>query len=64
MNTTFGALTQPYIKTTLLFKRGVLALLMFHETRGGNSKKYFSVLSCVIYTIIKNYVCIDYLACQ
>ena len=22
------------------------------------------MLSCVIYTIIKNYVCIDYLACQ
>ena len=42
----------------------MLALLMFHETRGGNPKKYFKVLSCVIYTIIENYVCIDYLACQ
>ena len=37
---------------------------MFYEKRGENPKKYFRVLSCVIYTIIENYVCIDYLACQ
>ena len=42
----------------------MLALLMFHETRGEKPKKYFRVLSCVIYTIIEHYVCIDYLACQ
>ena len=36
---------------------------MFYETRN-NPKKYFKVLSCVIYTTIKNYVCIDYLAFQ
>ena len=28
---------------------------------GGNSSKMFRVLSCVIYTIISKYVCIDYL---
>ena len=28
------------------------------------SKKDFKVLSCVIYTIINNYVCIDILACE
>ena len=27
-------------------------------------EKFFKVLSCVIYTIISNYVCIDYLACE
>ena len=27
-------------------------------------KKKFKVLSCVIYTIIKNYVCIDYLGSE
>ena len=36
---------------------------MFYETRK-NTKKSFKVLSCVIYTIINNYVCIDYLACE
>ena len=37
---------------------------MFHDTRAENPRKYFRVLSCVIYTIIDHYVCIDYLACQ
>ena len=65
MNTTFGALTQPLIKSTLYKNNSsVLALLMFCETRGLNPKKTFSVLSCVIYTIIGNYVCIDHLALQ
>ena len=35
MNTTFGELTKPFIKTTLLKKdTSVLALLMSHNTRG------------------------------
>ena len=42
----------------------VLALVMFYETRHKNAIKYFSVLSCVIYTILDNYACIYYLACQ
>ena len=29
-----------------------------------NAKKIFRVLSCVIYTIIRNYVCIDYLGSE
>ena len=29
-----------------------------------NGTKYLRVLSCLIYAIIGNYVCIDYLACQ
>ena len=37
---------------------------MFYETRNINATKYFRVLICVIYTIIDNYVCIDYLDCQ
>ena len=41
----------------------MLALLMFYGTRN-NPKKNFRVLSCVIYTIIRNYVCIDYLDCE
>ena len=38
----------------------MLALLMFYETRK-KPKKVFKVLSCVIYTNIKNYICIEYL---
>ena len=36
---------------------------MFYETRK-NPKKFFKVLSCVIYTIISNCVCNDYLASE
>ena len=41
----------------------MLELLMFYETRK-KPKKAFKVLSCVIYTMIRNYICIDYLACE
>ena len=64
MNDKFGELTQPVIKTKLYKNTSVVALIMFHETRGEKPKKYFMVLICVIYNIIKNYVCIDYLAFQ
>ena len=65
MNNMFGALTQNFIKNTRYKSNtSVLSLVMFHETRGLTPKKYFIVLSCVMYTIIDNYVCIDYLACQ
>ena len=43
-------------------KKRVLELWMFYDTRAENIAH--RVLSCVIYTIIKNYVCIDYLASQ
>ena len=42
----------------------VLALVMFYETKQDNSTKYFRVLSCVVYTIIENYVSIYLPACQ
>ena len=61
----FGEITQPFIKATLSKNNtSVLALIMFHETISENPKKALRVLSCVVYTIIKYYVCIDYLACQ
>ena len=41
----------------------VLAIFMFYETRQ-KKQKIFKVLSCVIYTIISNYVCIDYLVSE
>ena len=64
MRTTFGTIKQSHNKTTLAKnKTRVLALLMFYETRK-KPKKAFKVLSCVIYTIIRNYVFIYYLACE
>ena len=65
MFTTFSEITQTFIKSKLEKKNtSVLSLIMFYETRVYNPKKYYRVLSCFIYTIIKNYVCIDYLSCQ
>ena len=64
MYTIFGEITQTFIKTTLSKNNTrVLTLIMFYETRGDNPKKAFRVFSCVFYSIIKNYVCIDYLSC-
>ena len=63
MKNTFGAITQLFIRTALFKnKTRVLLLLMFYETRA--KKIFYRLLSCIIYTIIKNYVCINYLACQ
>ena len=42
----------------------VMALIMICENNGGNAKKVYRVLICVVYSIIDNYVCIDYLPCQ
>ena len=65
MNTKFGEITKPHIIITLEKNNTrVLALLLFYETRADNPNKTFRVLSCVIYKIIINYVCIDYLACE
>ena len=63
MFTTFGAITQPFIKSKLLKKKTrVLSLILFYET--GAKMIAYKVLSCVIYTVIKNDVCIDHLAFQ
>ena len=52
MKNPFDAITQPFIRATLLKKKTrVLELLMFYETRADNIA--YRVLSCVIYTIIK-----------
>ena len=65
MFTTFVEITQTFIKATLAKNNTlVLALIMFYETRAYNPRKYFILSSCVIYTIIKNYFCINYLAFQ
>ena len=40
-----------------------MALILIYETVGISIKKVFRVLSCVVYTLVDNYVCIDYLSC-
>ena len=63
MSTTFGAFTKTFIKATLLKNNtSVLELIMLNEKRA--DKIAYRVLSYVIYTIIKNDVCIDDIACQ
>ena len=49
MNDKFGELTQPVIKTKLYKNTSVVALIMFHEKRRENPKKYLRVLIYVIY---------------
>ena len=64
MNNKIGTITQPLIRDTVETNRiRVLALLMFYETRK-YPEKDFKVFSCVIYTTISHYVCIDCLACE
>ena len=42
----------------------VITLVMFYDNRITNSMKVYRVLSCGLYYVIYNYVCIDYLCCQ
>ena len=53
------------IKKNLMKKHTcAMALIMSHENNEEKTKKVYRVLSCVIYSLIDNYVCIDYLSCQ
>ena len=51
--------------TNFLMKKNtsVMALIMIYENNEEIPKK-FRVLSCVVYNLIDNYVCIEYLSCQ
>ena len=42
----------------------IIALVIFYETKTKNPIELYRVLSCVFYSIIDNYVCIDYLCCN
>ena len=41
-----------------------MALILIYENNGEIVKTVYIVLSCVVYTLIDNYVCIEYLSCQ
>ena len=65
MNDVFGKTTQPAIKKIMRNNYTyVLVLVMVYETRNKNTMKSLIVLSCFIYIIINNFLCIDYLAFQ
>ena len=50
------------IRDCLLNKNtSVMALIMIYETVGKDISKVYKVLSFVVYTLIDNYVCIEYL---
>ena len=58
MKTTFGTMNQQHISKIVSITNAILlALVMFYDTRQKKQKK-FKVLSCVIYKIIINYVCL------
>ena len=59
---TFGTDTVKQING-ILKKRNtrVIALIMIYEQGNYSTIKVFKVLSCVVYTMIEKYVCIDYL---
>ena len=62
---TFGKDTNSHINTILMKKNTrVFTLVVFYEFGGINPRKMFKVLSCVIYTIIYRYICIDFLGTE
>ena len=60
LKNTFGPDTNTHIAKTLPKNTRVLALVIFYEIGKKIIRKLLRVLSCVIYTIIDKYVCIDY----
>ena len=42
----------------------VIELVIFYENGTTNQMKVFRLLSCVIYYVIDNYFCIEYICCQ
>ena len=41
-----------------------MALIMIYDDNEEIQKLMYRVISCVVYSLIDNYVCIDYLLCQ
>ena len=41
----------------------IISLVMFYGYITTNPTKFFRVLSCVLYFVIEDYVCIDYIYC-
>ena len=65
LGNTFGADTNKHIND-ILFRANtrVIVLIVNNEHGSFSTRNVFKVLSCVIYTIIDKYVCIDYLCTE
>ena len=62
LSNTFGKDINKHINNILLKRNTRVITLVVHYEHGNlNTRKMFKVLSCVLYTIIDRYVCIDYL---
>ena len=65
LSNTFGADTNKHIHKKLMkWNTRVLALVVHYELGKTNLRKFFKVLSYVIYKIIDRYLCIDYLCTE
>ena len=65
LSATFNEKTMETMKGCMKKKNTcVMELIMSYEINEVKPKKVYRVLSCVLYSIIENYVCIDYLSCQ
>ena len=65
LGNTFIADTNKHINDILLRPNTrVIALIVNYEHGGFSTRKLFKVLICVVYTIIDEYVCIDYLCTE
>ena len=65
LSNTFVTDTNKHINNILLIRNTrVIALVVHYEHGHLKSRKLLKVLSCVIYTIIDRYVCIDYLCTE
>ena len=65
LNNTFVADTNKHINAILLRPNTIVIVLIVNYEHGSYStRKLFKVLSCVIYTIIDKYMCIDYLCTE
>ena len=61
----FSIRTMKNIKTILMKNNtSVMALIIVYENNGEIEKEVYRVLSCVVYTLMDNYIFIDYLSCQ
>ena len=61
----FSNLTMKTIKHCLMKKnKSIMALIMIYENNVKDTKTVYIVISCVVYTLIENYICMDYLSFQ
>ena len=65
LSVSFDSLAMETIKNCLKKNNTcVMPLMMIMRITEEIQKKLYRVLSCVVYYLIENYVCIDYLSCQ